>query len=99
RRLSRDWSSDVCSSDLSRQLEVERHASPKSELQHRSLSVILRAMVDAATRYSPASATISVQIDELHRALLVQVSDCICSEQQAKIGRASCRRRGHGQGE
>src|SRR5690606_41205566 len=51
-RFSRDWSSDVCSSDL--------------ELALKQISEINREVAMAAEEHSKASATITRQIGEIH---------------------------------
>src|SRR5690606_40908536 len=82
-RFSRDWSSDVCSSDLSSQTakatdEISAH-----------ISAMQRATSDTVAAIQGIGGTIG-QISEIAKTIATAVDQ--------QIGRASCRERGEGEG-
>src|SRR5690606_41171615 len=93
-RFSRDWSSDVCSSDLAAQAAVPAQPAPATGL---------RGKADAA-----ASATLAALLPHLSRndGMLLDrsanfagdMNRLINGAEARQIGRASCRERGYRKG-
>src|SRR5690606_39525606 len=90
-RFSRDWSSDVCSSDL-----PSVRTSPGSPVTatDRALS-----MVHAAARAASEKLAEDILAFDVSDQLFITDAFLLCSapnDRQVQIGRASCRERGSG---
>src|SRR5207247_6788725 len=86
-RSTRDWSSDVCSSDLQRWVEAGTPLLDKPKMETRRVGDRLEVSRDS--RGSPRFKALHVLIGSGNRRKLPlrQIRDCL------KIGRASCRER------
>src|SRR5690606_41038991 len=83
-RFSRDWSSDVCSSDLA----IGKHADAAQEIEHaRRLDPRSLSATAAAGMVYFYAGDLKRAVDECDRALALD-----------QIGRASCRERGEVRG-
>src|SRR5206468_9730591 len=88
----RDWSSDVCSSDL-----LHAHADLRSFLDQQRRSKEPMAWVNLACQHLPITATARQKLldaDAPERCLKISRGlDALLRKEQGKIGRASCRER------
>src|SRR5690606_40844550 len=90
-RFSRDWSSDVCSSDLNKNLER------KVAERTKELEISLKEQKKTEKRLSENNLALSQALAELHRTKeeLINLNDELERrvDSRTKIGRASCRER------
>src|SRR5690606_39439663 len=85
-RFSRDWSSDVCSSDL----DLEKDAAEAIE----RLEAEKTALAEAEEAAGPRALALQGEVNEKAAALKeLQAAFDLKTESVAKIGRASCRER------
>src|SRR5690606_41071292 len=85
-RFSRDWSSDVCSSDLATYLACAQRRSGAQFQGGVRPAFYMDVIEDAALR--PAAQQLELSAEDLR-----QLQRCLPESRQNEIGRASCRER------
>src|SRR5207245_5684827 len=94
-RCYRDWSSDVCSSDL-KELQAVAQALGKSKLS--LLAGIRQASQGSAkaisAKFELEDGKLSLSVYTAEKGLAVPAEKNVLQELSGKIGRASCRERG-----
>src|SRR5699024_11550039 len=96
-RSKRDWSSDVCSSDLAAFVSTASGAVYGSPTPTPSPATFEELIEDARSGYSQASSMVSASLDAVVSSVSSVVSPTNPAQAQ-EIGRASCRERGMDRG-
>src|SRR5690606_39284919 len=94
-RFSRDWSSDVCSSDLELETSKDYETLYIDLLATQNMDEAIQAISSGIyEKYGKTSTGISAAIQKLFASIGATISFNSLSGTPEKIGRASCRERG-----